>query len=104
EAVRAHLRPRGDQESLSPRQNRAGAARRADGAYRAGGAGYAGEICYALRSRRASSAISWIFCSVSTRLASAWAVRSAALRSRQVGFLLARAVFGRLNKPMIPAS
>ncbi len=51
-----------------------------------------------------SSAIWWIFCSVSTRLASARAVRSAALRSRQVGFLLVRAVFDRLNKPMIPSS
>ena len=54
-------------------------------------------------SLRTSSAIWWIFCSVSTRLASARAVRSAALRSRQVGFLLARAVFDRLNKPMIPS-
>ena len=56
------------------------------------------------RSPRTSSAISWIFCSVSTRLASARAVRSAARRSRNVGFLLVRAVcFDRLNKPMIPS-
>ena len=56
-------------------------------------------------SRRASSAIWWIFCSVATRLASACAVRSAALRSRQVGFLLVRAVcFDLLNKPTIPSS
>jgi hypothetical protein len=53
-------------------------------------------------SLRTSSAIWWIFCSVSTRLASARAVRSAARRSRHVGFLLLRAVcFDRLNKPMI---
>lgn len=51
-----------------------------------------------------SSAIWWIFCSVSTRLASARAVRSAALRSRQVGFRPARAdCFDLLNKPMIPS-
>src|SRR4029077_220727 len=55
-------------------------------------------------SPRPSSALSWIFCSVSTRLASARAVRSAARRSRNVGFLLVRgAFFERLNKPMIPS-
>ena len=56
------------------------------------------------RSLRIPSAIRWIFCSVSTRLASARAVRSAAWRSRHDGFLLVRApCFDRLNKPMIPS-
>jgi len=51
---------------------------------------------------RISSAIWWIFCSVATRLASARAVRSAAWRSRHVGFRLVFAVFIDLeNKPMI---
>ena len=56
------------------------------------------------RSLRIPSAIRWIFCSVSTRLASARAVRSAARRSRHVGFPPVPAVcFDRLNKPMIPS-
>jgi hypothetical protein len=57
-----------------------------------------------LRSLRIWSAISWIFRSVCCRLASAFEVRAAAWRSRQVGLWLARcARLDRLNQPTIPS-
>jgi hypothetical protein len=50
------------------------------------------------RSPRTWSAISWIFCSVSSSVASAFEVRSAARRSRQVGLRLIRSLrVERLN-------
>ena len=58
-----------------------------------------------LRSPRTSLAIWWIFCSVWTSEASAFAVRSAARRSRMVGFrLVCVAGFVLRNNPMIPSS
>jgi len=57
-----------------------------------------------LRSLRIWSAISWIFRSVCCRAASAFEVRSAASRSRQVGLWLVRSArLDRLNQPTIPS-
>jgi hypothetical protein len=57
-----------------------------------------------LRSLRIWSAISWIFRSVCCRAASAFEVRAAASRSRQVGLWLVRSArLDRLNQPTIPS-
>jgi hypothetical protein len=57
-----------------------------------------------LRSLRIWSAISWIFRSVCCRVASAFEVRAAARRSRQVGSWLVRSAgLDRLNQPTIPS-
>lgn len=56
------------------------------------------------RSRRTSSARSWIRCSVCVSLASARAVRSAARRSAQVGFRPARTGRGVLRKNLMVPS